>query len=199
MNPIPSSAGQRRALALAILVVLLVVLAAAVVWPFTNRFEHYSQALEQLEFRLRRFSAVAASQAPLQDQVEALRQRWQAQDYLLARDTPALASADLQQLVSQAVGDHGGQLLSTQVLPPQPEDGFLRIGIKVRMTGNVEALRGVLNDLESGRPPLLVDSLQVQRSRQRFRRRSRGEPEVEPETLLEVDFELAAYMRAVGP
>lgn len=198
MNPAALPPGRRRALALAILAVVVVGLGAALIWPFLNRFEHYSQALEQLEFRLRRFAAVAASQAPLQAQVEALRQRWQAQGYLLARDTPALASADLQQLVSQAVASHGGQLLSTQVLAPQPEAGFVRIGIKVRMTGNVEALRGVLHALETDRIPLLVDNLQVQRSRARPRRRSRDEPEVEPEVLLDVDFELAGYMRAAG-
>jgi general secretion pathway protein M len=188
------TATQRRILALGLLLIIVTLAVMGLVWPVTAQFQHYRQAMERLEFNLERYHNIAASKAPLKTQVEQLEDFRQSQGYFIVRDTPALASADLQQRVNRVVTEYGGQLRSTQVVPVQLESGFSRIAIRMQMTGDIETLRGVFYELESGRPLLFLENVQVRPGRAtRWRGRNRQSQETGE---LDINFDLIAYMRA---
>jgi len=185
---------QQRLLALALLLLVLLGLGGGLTWALTAAFTHYRQPLEEDGFRLQRFLQTAARKDALQQQVERLRQQHQAQGYLLAHTTPALASADLQQRVSALVAQHGGQLRSTQVAPVQLEENYARIGIRVQMTGALDTLLNLFYELEAGRPLLQLDNIRI--TPQRRRRFRHGQEQAEPAVMLNINFDLIGYMRA---
>lgn len=186
---------QRRILALGLLLTVVTLVVTGLVWPVTAQFQHYQQAMERLAFSLVRYRQVAATKAPLQAQVEQLKDFRQSQGYFIVRDTPALASADLQQRVNKVVTEYGGQLRSTQVVPVQLEGGFSRIAIRVQMAGDMETLRGVFYELASGRPLLFLENVQVRPGRATRWRRSRNR-QLQETGELDVHFDLIGYMRA---
>lgn len=186
---------QRRILALGLLLTVVTLVVTGLVWPVTAQFQHYQQAMERLAFSLVRYRQVAATKAPLQAQVEQLKDFRQSQGYFIVRDTPALASADLQQRVNKVVTEYGGQLRSTQVVPVQLEGGFSRIAIRVQMAGDMETLRGVFYELASGRPLLFLENVQVRPGRATRWRRSRNR-QLQETGALDVHFDLIGYMRA---
>ena len=50
---------------------------------------------------------------------------------------------------------------STRALPPRETDGARRIGVSVQFKAGIEQLRALLFRIESNRPFLFVDGLQV--------------------------------------
>lgn len=80
-------------------------------------------------------------------------------DYV-AGDGPALAGAHLQGLLVQHVAATGGQLVSIQVLPPDPEDDR-RVGVRLDAAVSHDQLRRLLHAVEGGRPRLVVTSLDL--------------------------------------
>ena len=52
-------------------------------------------------------------------------------------------------------------MVSSQVLPAEPVQGFQRISLRTRMRGDIETLRAMLHGLETGKPYLFVDNLRI--------------------------------------
>ena len=184
---------QQRILAVGLLFVVGLVAYLLVVEPLLALSSEYHESIEDLEFQLQRYKKVAAGKAILLERVKTIRAHQEASKNMSTRDTPALASADLQQFVKQAIVTSGGQLTSTQVVPARDDGHFLRIALKVRMSGTMDALRGVLYAIETARPILIVDNLNVRPVTGRRNRRTR---KIEPSDQLNVNFEVEGYMNA---
>jgi general secretion pathway protein M len=60
-----------------------------------------------------------------------------------------------------AIGQYGGQLVSTQGLPSENQKQFLKIVVSVRLMTNAEALASVLAYLESNTPIMVIDQLDI--------------------------------------
>lgn len=80
-------------------------------------------------------------------------------DYV-AGDGPALAGAGLQGLLVQQLAQVGGQLVSVQVLPPDPEDDR-RVGVRLDAALGHDQLRRLLHVVEGGQPRLVVTGLEL--------------------------------------
>ena len=182
---------ERRVVALGLLLALVMIVIFALLIPYVARYNHYLNAIEDQQFRLERLHAAAAQLPELEAEIRGLRAEDMARGYLLEQGTPSLAAAQVQELVGRMVNTHGGEVRSMQVGRPLDEQGFTRVSVTVRMATNGDELADLLADLESRRPLMFVDNVQIRLLRQRTRRRGPAQETGE----VEVDFDLQAYMR----
>lgn len=154
------SRSMRRLLALAILGVVLAAVAAVVWLPFAvlrnqdGEIARLDARTLQLEDRLRGREQLLAEQRLLERASEA--------DQTLAQaDTPALAGAELQRVLTELVSAGGGALESVQVLEPVPRPPFVQISIRLSFTSTMEALRAFLYAVEQHAPVLVVHDLDL--------------------------------------
>ncbi|MCQ8105039.1 type II secretion system protein GspM [Methylomonas sp. SURF-2] len=180
---------------LAVGLLLLVVSASvfAVFLPLISAGLSYREQKNDLLFQLQRQQTIAGREAQVADALEAIKQQVAEQGYFSTSTTEALASAELQNIVKTAVADAGGQLTSTQGLPGKAGDGFFRVAVKVRMTGSMEALVGVLRGIESAVPVLIVDQLDINPVRGA---RNRKTNKIEPSDQLNISFQVVSFLRS---
>jgi general secretion pathway protein M len=191
INPIPIN--KSRFAALGLLLAAIAVLYLAVVAPLTGLAREYGESIEDLQFRLQRLQKVAAEKNGLMRRLEKLKTQGQDDERFLTKNTAALASAELQTQIKEAVSEAGGELTSTQVIPERNEEHFTRIAVKVRMNGSTEVLREVLYTFESSKPYLFVENLNIRPIRMP-RNPAAKNPQI-PDRL-SVDFDVVGYMRA---
>ncbi len=184
---------QQRLVAVGMLLVVGVLFYVLAVGPLIALARGYNETIDELQFRLQRYKKVAAGKDVLLERMKAIRRQQESSGRLSTRKTPALASADLQKFVKQAIDKAGGQLTSTQVIPAREEGQFLRIALKVRMSGDMEVLRGVLYAIETARPTLIIDNLNIRPIRGRRNRKTR---KIEPSDQMNINFEVEGYMNA---
>lgn len=183
---------RERWIAVAILILLIGLIYLVVVTPLISIASSYQETIDDLEFKLERDRRLALQKATVLRRVDEIKSLQTANDNLFSRESAALATADLQKLVKSTIITAGGDLTSTQVLPSQEEEQFLRIGIRVRMSGNIEVLKSVLFELESTKPILIIDNLTIRPIRGRRNRKTR---KLEATDNLNINFEVVGYMR----
>jgi general secretion pathway protein M len=165
--------------------------------PVIAKHAFYQENIASMQRRLQKYKQIIASRPVLEAELNRLQREQAVNAYYLEQQSAPLAATELRKWVKTVVESSGGTLMSTQSLPLLENEPFPRIGISVRMSGDTEILQKVLYDLESRRPLLFVDNLQV-RSRQIRRRSSRDRRTIIEETRLTISFELYGYMRGKG-
>ena len=180
---------QRRLLALAILVLALGAVFSLSVLPVLLANQHYRDTIDGLESRLQQLQRAAAIGDSLQPHYEQLK-RWQTSDaHDLKSNSAALAAAELQRLVKRIIVSKNAEVVSTQILTTQQEEGFDRVSLKVRIRGELENIVQAFHVLETGEPFVFLDNVSVRASRGR---RLRGQaPTLQ---TMDIDMELIAYM-----
>jgi general secretion pathway protein M len=183
---------QSRALALALLALLLGGLYLGAVRPYLERYHSSGAELVLLQERLAVLQRVVASRDAVSARLERVAALEARQQGYLTGETAPLASAELQEYVKQVVLASGGRLISTQAVPAELQAGLVPLTVKVAMRTDTEGLQRVIHALESGRPLLFLDNVVV---------RSLGAGRVRAGAAtgesLDVRFDLTGYMR--GP
>jgi general secretion pathway protein M len=190
-QPIEINTSKLGAVGLLILLVVLVYF--AVISPLLGLGKEYRESVADLRFRLQHLQKVADGKGPLTQRLDSIKALAQKNEAFLPTSTAALASADLQSRIKQAVGEAGGELSSTQVIPERNEENAVRVGVKIRMTGSTPVLRQVLHTFESGKPYLFIENLNIRPIRMPRNPRDKN-PNVEDR--LSVDFDVVGYMQA---
>lgn len=188
----PLKINKSRLLALGLLFGLVALLYLVMVAPLAGLAQEYNESAESAQFRLEKLRRVAAEKNSLIQRLEQVRADAQNDDSFLARTTAALASAELQTQIKQAVSEAGGELTSTQVIPEHHEERFTRVGVKVRMNGSTDVLKDVLYRFESARPFLFVENLNIRPIRMPRNPALKNQPMPDK---LSVDFDVVGYMR----
>lgn len=184
---------QRRILALVLLVLVVVAIVQGVAVPVWATYASRRDAIVQMEDSIARYASLSAQVETLRSAVGELKQANDIDRYLLSQNSEPLAAAELQERVKAAVTRSGGTLSSTQVLPADGEQGFKRIVVSVRMAVSIDALQGVLYDLENDLPYLLTDDVVILSRGARKRRR-----QAQPVDSLDVRFNLVGFMADRG-
>jgi general secretion pathway protein M len=185
---------KSRASALGLLIGVVLIAVMGIVGPLVSISNDYRDRLKELEFKLQKTRGIATEKDFWLNRLEEIKRQGKSEGRLIARDTAALASADLQTLIKEAVNRAGGELISTQVIPERKEEQFTRVAVKLRMTGSTQALRDVLHSFESGHPILFVENLNIRPIRI-------GQPALpgrKPGKVtdkLSVDFDVIGYIR----
>ncbi len=152
---------HKRWLALALLIMVISIALLLIVLPlFLNWLDSYEKKSE-LEFKLHRQLASLAIQDQVSENLEAINQQFQNQNYFSTQESESLASAELQNTIKVAIAQNGGQLVSTQGLPSENQKQFLKIIVSVRLMTNAEAFASVLAYLESNSPIMVIDQLDI--------------------------------------
>ncbi len=183
---------NQRWLALGLLGLVILFVIFIVIVPIVSMGIDYHEQKEELAFRLQRAQQIVARKDSVKDNIEHIKKQYQTQNYFSTRDTEALASADLQKFIKSAVSETGGQLTSTQVLPHISDNGFNRVTVKVRMTGDIEVLRSVLHEIESSAQVMTIGQLDIRPVRGRRNRKTR---KIESTGKMNVNFQIAGFMR----
>ncbi len=151
---------MRRLAALALLVLALAVLALLTVVPLAARVAELQGEIETERALLGRFAAVAVGKDKTAE-LERLGRTALDSSAWLKGESEALTAAGLQGLLARLAAANRVRFHSTRALPPRESDGARLIGVSVQFKADIEQLRGLLFRIESSRPFLLVEGLQV--------------------------------------
>lgn len=187
-----NEAVNQRWLALGLLGLVLLLLVFAVIVPLVSMGLDYHEQKQELSFRLQRAKQIVARKDSVIANIASIKKQYQSQNYFSSRNTEALASADLQKFIKSAVSQAGGELTSTQVMPKITESGFDRVTVKVRMTADAEGLRSVLHEIETAEQIMIIDQIDIRPVRGRRNRKTR---QLEPSNKLNINFQVAGFMR----
>lgn len=181
MNAVP--VWLRRAVALLLPFAVLGALYLFAVAPLLQGYERKQDDLAHARDMLARTTAIAAQRDAIEAEVAALRKR-QADSGLFVRgNSDALAAAALQDHVSAAVRNGGGDLRSLEGLPSESAQGLTRLSMQARLTGDIREVAELLHRLESRQPLLFVEEISL---RGRLTRERGEEVKVTPELLVDI-------------
>jgi general secretion pathway protein M len=185
----------QRWLAVGLLAVIVLLVSLIVVVPIISKGLELHETKENLAFTLKKYEQILSGKGAIVGNIAAIKQQHETQGYFNTQGTSALASAQMQEFIKQAIVQAGGQLSSTQVLPPttSSKDKFNRITVSVRMTGNIEVLRAVLYKLETATPLIVIEQLDIRPMRSVRNRITR---QIEPSNGLNINFQAIGFMRA---
>lgn len=188
-----NNAQTQRWLAIGLLVLVILLLTSLFVVPIISKGLELHDTKENLAFNLKKYEQILAGKNAVVGNIEAIKRQHEEQGYFNNQGTSALASAQMQEFIKQAIVQAGGQLSSTQVLPPNNKDKFSRITVSVRMTGNIEVLRAVLYKLETATPLIVVEQMDIRPMRSVRNRMTR---QIEPSNSLNINFQAIGFMRS---
>ena len=152
---------QRKSLALAILIILLLLVTLFVIKPFFSTFMDYGEDIESLEQQLSTYERLAQSLNQNRSELQQLQQNNPWSQYYLEQTKPALAAAGLQQYLNQLTRRHGGQVVSTKILNRNDDTPLQTVAIQVHLRMDISELVPLLHGLESGTPWLFIENFSV--------------------------------------
>lgn len=183
------SAILQRTLALTLLAVLGLLAYFALVSPVWQSYRRTREAVAEHEARIARMLGLVADAERLSRQREVLREQGDSGRYLIRGASATLAAAALQKRIESLVERKGGRLGSTQVLPLETGQDFVRVAIRVHLALDTSTLQQVLYELEGQPPLLIVDDLVVIARDGHSTHRTRGNP-----VNLDVQLRLSGWM-----
>jgi general secretion pathway protein M len=159
MKPLSPQASRTLAVLLLLLAVALVY--AGVIRPVASLFAEREALVAEQSRLLDRYRGFAAQREALTARLEELRQRPASQGGYLSGENENLVAAQLQNRIKAIIQGTRAKLASSQVLQGADEQGFRRLGIRITMTAGIADLRDILFKLESGRPFLFLDNVDI--------------------------------------
>jgi general secretion pathway protein M len=177
-----------RLSAVALLVLLVVGAYLIGINPLVTTYRANEIAIAEAQALLGRFGMMAMGQHDLEQRVQELTELHASEPYYLTRETDALAAVELQDRVSGAINKSGGTIRSIQPLPPEKEDEFQRVTLRVQLTTTIESLFHIVYELETTQPFLFLGNVEIKSRPPRIA--AEGEAN---ELLLTVTLDLYGY------
>lgn len=188
----PNNQEMQRWLALGLLLLAVAIIGLVLIMPIANRSMALSEEKDALAFKLQQYQRILAKKDAVNASMDKIKGQQAEQGYFNSQETDALASAEMQEFIKKAIVEAGGQLSSTQATPVSTKNGFSRITVRVRMTGNSEMLRAVLYKIETSTPLIIIDQIDI--------RPMRGQPnpvsrQLDASNDLNINFQAVSFMR----
>lgn len=161
----------RRSIALLLLLSVVVLIFVVAVFPVWRIYAQDRDAIPEYLAKIERFNEIAGKREALEAAVTRLEAARVQSTSLLPERTATLAAAALQERVKSAVNRAGGKLISTQVLAVSDDDQVFQIGVGIRVSTSIDALREILYSLESEEPHVVIDNLMILARQKRGRDR----------------------------
>lgn len=172
-------------------IALLAVIAAIVfllLEPVWLRHSENQEEIALLSARLSNFQALANQRKTLESGYQAMLSESNENGYLLKSSTRGLAIADLQSIIRKIIDQHGGKLVSTQVIKSR-DDNDLMVKVRVKSQGEIQAVKQVLEAIEASPMILLMDNVTILRNK-----RSNRVRKVSSTLPLQLNFDLTAFI-----
>lgn len=183
---------MERWLAVGLLIAVMLIVSTAVLFPAASKWMELHDDKIALARQLKQYERILAGKDAVAKNMESIQEEILEQGYFNSQQTESLASAELQEFIKKAIVEAGGKLSSTQALPVIEKDKFNLITVSVRMTGNIEVLRGVLYRLETSTPLIMINQMDIRPMRSLRNRLTR---QIEPSNELNVNFQAVSFMR----
>jgi general secretion pathway protein M len=183
---------QQRWLALSLLIIVVIIISLVIIMPLISQKMELNDVKNNLIVKLQQYERILANKDVVSANMTDITDAHETQGYFNSQETDALASAEMQEFIKKAIVDAGGQLSSTQALPVSSDDNFNKITVRVRMTGNSEALRAVLYKIETSEPLIIIDQIDIRPMRGTRNRMTR---QIESSNELNINFQAVSFMR----
>lgn len=164
---------RQRLLALLLLLLLLLSLYLLLVQPYLDLLAREQVRISALLKQRERLIAKIAQEHFWQQEERKLKAHLEQSPIFLEGGTPSVAVANLQERLRKLVETAGGELLSLQTLPERPEEGLVWVGVSMRLRLSTRSLKQLLYTIETSRPLLLVERLEIVPDRGYFDRKTR--------------------------
>lgn len=152
---------QRQVLAVSLLVILLLLVFMFFVKPFISNYMAYGESIDSLEQQMLIYQRLSEGLEQTEKNLEVLQQNDPSAEFYLSESKPALAAAGLQQYLNRAIRQHGGQVVSTNILNQSDDSPLLGVAIQVHLRLEIDQLVPLLHKLESGKPLLFIENFSV--------------------------------------
>ncbi len=164
-----------RLVALGLVLIPAILLVRFVLLPLAEAYASSGSELEATRERIVHYQRLLSERPALEAAVEQLERSRPLAPYLLAGANRALAAADLQRRLQEAVQQHDVTILSLRVKNPVDDGPLERISVEARLRADVRQLRDLLYAVETGKPYLFVEDLSINvRQARRLRRTPLG-------------------------
>jgi general secretion pathway protein M len=178
MNP-----EQSRNAAVGLLIAAVALVVAAIALPFWMLHRHYDGALAESSNRLERYNRIAATRPDVAKQLDAMRGK-DARRFFLRSGAPALSAAEAQEMLRSLVEGGSGRLITMQAPVSKDEGRYRAITVNMQLTANMQAVRKILNSIETSVPYLFIDNVKVT---SQVPGNFRPQPGNEPEVFVQLD------------
>jgi type II secretory pathway component PulM len=143
-------------------VLLLALVYLLLISPLISLQESWSQEIVSQRRVLAKYQSLIASKAKvMQGNKEVKAALTQAENQFLSGANPAVASADLQEILKKLTQDHGVSMTSTKVLTPREAGPYLEVPVQVQLSCTTSQLLTILYQLEHHQKLLFVPELEV--------------------------------------
>lgn len=143
---------------------------ALIISPLLDLKDSWALELDQKAMLLEKYKALDKDKQAVDRAYQHLQKNLVlAEGQLLTGGNPAVASADLQEILKNLTRTLGVQVTSTKVLPPQESGAYLEVPIEVQMSGTLDQLVTMLYRLEHHEKLLVVTELDINAPRRRRR------------------------------
>jgi type II secretory pathway component PulM len=133
-----------------------------IIGPLFDLEEAWDQKLGQQRQLLAKYQSLAASRAVAQEAITALQTALaQTEKQFLSGENPAVASADLQDIIKSLAREHGVELTSAKTLPSREAGSYLDISVQVTLAARIDQLLTILYNLEHHKKLLFISELEI--------------------------------------
>jgi general secretion pathway protein M len=150
-----------RALALSILCVIIVLVYAGVIAPLVDLYRSGEVTLADRELLVPKLEQLAAEVPALRARLAALQAAGAGHEVVLDGATDALAAANLQSRLEQLAAANGVTIASTEAVVTEDRGPYRRIGLRLAVNGQYEAIIKLLAAVEEASPPMVPGNLQI--------------------------------------
>jgi general secretion pathway protein M len=195
MQILPDQRNSKTTALLMLVVAVLLVYLLFFHW-FVLRHQEYSEDIGALREQLQRFQVVASQRESMQDQLARLRGSRTDENLFLSEPEFDEAAAALSGRIGDIVrsnADESCQIVSRQPVRPRVQERFQKVTVSVRMRCRANDFLEVLYRMETSTPLMLVDDLNI--IKPRARRTSRSAQASSAQTLLDIRFNVAGYLK----
>lgn len=132
------------------------------VYPLLALNDSWSEDLTRKRQLLVRYQSLQDNKAKVGQALQALKgavTRMEGQ--FLAGGNPAVASADLQEILKNLAGAHGAQMTSIKVLQARDAGPYQEVPVQVQLSGTMSQLLTILYHLEHHKKLLFIPELEI--------------------------------------
>ncbi len=182
-----------RSLAVVLLLAAIGGIWSLIVEPVMTKYRLSAESMVQSEALIERYLRIAKERAPLEKQLKSLKRLGPSTGGYLDGASDTLAAAKLQNRVKGIVATSGGEIKSSQILPPRDDGNHRAINIRVQLSADIASLQTIFYLLESENTFLFLDNIDVRRQRARRRKNRTAD-----DGRLTVRFDVSGYVRREG-
>jgi type II secretory pathway component PulM len=141
---------------------LVLLLYLAVISPIISLEEHWTQELTRNRQILVKYQSLLQNKERVAQANKAAKTALaQAEEQFLTGANPAVAAADLQEILKNLTSAHGVNLTSTKILQSREAGAYLEVPVQVQISGTVAQLVTILYNLEHHKKLLFISELEI--------------------------------------